>query len=534
MMIRPVLIFIFLLLIFDSIRSQDNNSVNCDIYIDIPACPVNPVDKPGYYIILDQDFQNPSNYWNVSKPYDDNGCVFNFMRNQQNGTFPCMKSSGPDPSGNFPDLHDNSPQDTCYAYLWNTNVAIDSCPYSMGEIKTMTVDQSNHSFKSYYFYGTGYFEAKVRQLYCSPGQGSAMWLWGLLDTDDTSIIHPDILDDNEIDIFETQPDDSGSFNSGYHWRMSTGLKKVENYYRIHTTPKSITNWTIYAVQWSKDSITMFVNNKKVYTMEMAGKPSGCTSGGPTSFLPPDGPFCLRFNSGPNTVGDHNPVLPSTLPAHLEIEYVRVYKPEGEKAAPITFFSGTKNQICNSETSLDSTHTILTANYYPDATYSWSSPAFEIEPFDFPGHLPQHHSGKVKMWIKPSVQGNQSYPVILSTHLLSHSEQDTAWYFICTSVPPLPPDNFQASLINGPFCFYEVSHHIENSTTSGCEFFNEDIQSWQEVTIRTMNGSRYAFYGRFEPLTYVPIQYREKNACGYSAIRHSGITVPVPLPGTCGW
>jgi len=72
-------------------------------------------------------------------------------------------------------------------------------------------------------------------------------------------------------------------------------------------------------------------------MAMNDKPAGCTSGNPQSFFPPDGPFCLRFNSGPDTLGDHNPVLPATLPAHLEIQYVRVYKPEGEKAAPITFF-----------------------------------------------------------------------------------------------------------------------------------------------------------------------------------------------------
>jgi len=533
-MCRPVLVFILSLMIFDTIRSQDNNSVNCDVYIDIPVCPTNTVDKPGYYIMLNQTFQNPANYWNVSKPYDDKGCDFNFMRNQENVSFPCMKSSGSDPSGNSKDPLIDNPQDTCYAYLWNTNIPLDSCPYSMGEIKTMTVDPSNQTFKSYYFYGTGYIEAKIRQLYCSPGQGSAMWLWCVLDSDDTSIVRPNILDDNEIDVFETQPDDSNSFNLGYHWRMNEGLQGVHNYYRIHNSSNSFTDWTVFAVQWSQDRITWYVNNKQVCNMEMTDKPSGCTLGNPKSFFPPNGPFCLRFNSGPNTVGDHNPVLPETLPAHLEIEYVRVYKPEGEKAAPITFFSGTKNQICNSETSFKSSNTILTANYYPDATYSWSSPAFEIEPFDFPGHQPQHHSGKVKIWVKPSVQGNQSYPIILSTNLLSHTEQDTAWYFITTSVPPIPPDTFQVSRIEGPLCFYEIIHPIENSTTACCEFFNEDTHSWEEASIRTTNDSRYAFYGRFEPLTYIQIQYREKNACGYSEIRHSSLTVPVPLPGTCGW
>jgi hypothetical protein len=533
-MYRSVLFFIFSLIIFESVHSQDNNPVNCDKYIDIPACPANPVDKPGYYIILNQTFQNPANYWNVSRPFDDKGCDFNFMRNQENVSFPCMKSSGPDPSCNFPDPLTDNLQDTCYAYLWNTNVPINDCPYSMGEIKTMTVDTSNPQFKSYYFYGPGYIEAKIRQIYCSPGQGSAMWLWCVLDSDDTSIVRPNILDGNEIDVFETQPDDSNSFNLGYHWRMIEGLQGVSNYYRIHTSSNNFIDWTVFAVHWSQDRIIWYVNNKQVANMEMADKPSGCTGGNPKSFFPPNGPFCLRFNSGPNTVGDHNPVLPESLPAHLEIEYVRVYKSEGEKAAPVTFFSGTKNQICSSETSFESSNTILSANYYPDANYSWSSPVFEIEPFDLPGHQPQHHSGKVKIWVKPSVQGNQSYPIILSTNLLSHTEQDTVWYFISTSAPPVPTDEFQASQIEGSYCYYEISHPIENSSTASCEFFNEDTQSWQETSIRTNISGRYAFFGRFEPQTYVTIQYREKNACGYSEIRHSSLTMPVPPPGTCGW
>ena len=533
-MYRPVLIFIFSLMILHGVRSQDSISANCNIYTSIPACPVNPANKPGYYLMLDQTFQNPANYWNVSKPNDDIGCTFNFMRNQENVSFPCMKNSGLYSSWKISDPRDNVPLNSCFAYLWNTNVPVMGCPYSMGEIKTMTVDTANHSFKSYYFYGTGYVEAKVRQLYCSPGQGSAMWLWCVLDSDDPTIVHPNILDDNEIDVFETQPNDSNSFNFGYHWRMDGGLQKVENYFRLHMILNSFTGWTVFAVHWSRDSISWYVNNKLLNTMQMTAKPSGCTSGDPKSFFPPNGPFCLRFNSGPNTVGDHNQVLPSTLPAHMEIEYVRVYKPEGEKAAPITFFSGTRNQVCFSETSFESSNTILSANYYPDATYNWSSPAFEIEPFVIPGHQAQHHSGKVKIWVKPGIQGNQSYPVILSTSLLSHTEQDTAWYFLCGSVPPIPTDVFQASLIQGPLCFYEIKHLIENSSTASCEFFNEDTQSWQEASIRTISNGRSAFFGRYEPQAYVTIKYREKNACGYSEIRNSGLTMPVPLPGTCGW
>lgn len=507
---RTIFLLVALLTAFGGLRAQDTVSANCDIYIAVPPCPSNPAEKPGYFILMDQQFQNPSKYWNVSKPYDDNGCVFDFIRNQDNVSFP----------GN--------------AYLWNTNVPSLGCSYSMGEIKTMTVDTSNHTFRSYYFYGSGYVEAKVRQLYCTPGQGSAMWLWSMLDSDDPSVVHPNIRDNNEIDIFETQPNDSSGFNVTYHWRVNEGLRMVENYYRIHNLSNSWTGWTVFGVSWNSDSITWYVNNKKVAGMQMNSKPSGCTAGDPKYFLPPDAPYCLRFNSGPNSVGIHEPVNPSTLPGHLEIEYVRVYKPVGEKAAPITFFSGTWEQLCNSEISFETSNTVLSANYYPDATYSWSSPAFEIQPFDIPGHLPQHHSGKVKIWLKPGVQANQAYPVILSVSLFSHTEQDTAWLYVTDAPPPLPPDNFQAAKIQGPLCVYEIGHPVTNPSTASCEFFNNETQSWQEAAIRTYGNNRYAFFGRYEPQVYVTFKYREKNACGFSEIRESGLVTPVPPPGSCGW
>ena len=247
-----------------------------------------------------------------------------------------------------------------------------------------------------------------------------------------------------------------------------------------------------------------MNNQEIYTMEMDAEPSGCAIGDPDAFYPPNSPFCLRFNSGPNTVGVHDSVLPETLPAHLEIEYARVYKPVGEKASPITLFSGTEGQMYITENSMESSQTILKANYYPDADYSWSSPAFEIAPYDFPDFQPQHHSGKVKIWIKPGIQGGREYPVILNTALLSHEEQDTAWFFVCTEVPPVPQNTFQASLKEGPLCLYEILHPLENPSTSGCEFFDEATQTWNEAPIRIIGATRYAMYGTFDPLTHVPI------------------------------
>lgn len=515
------------------LSAQGTAGAGCDLYVNIPPCPLNPQEKPGYFLLLNQSFSDPAAYWNISRPFDDKGCDYNFMRNSENVTFPCNKT----PSGGRNRISarqvKGSLESTCYACLWNTDTSLLGCPYSMGEIKTMTVDTANHTFKSYYFYGSGYIEAKVRQLYCSPGQGSAMWLWCVLDSDDPSIVHPNILDDNEIDVFETQPADSGSFNLGYHWR-DAGLQKMENYYRVHTSPKAVTGWTVYGLSWNNDSIIWYLNNTRVCGMKMSGKPSGCTSGSPSSYQPPAGPFCIRFNSGPNTVGEHGQVIPGTMPARMEIEYVRMYKPAGEKAAPIKFFSGTVNQICFSENSFDSTHTVLSANYYPDAAYSWSSTAFGIAPYEVPGHQPQHHSGKVKIWVKPGVQPGQSYPLILTTTIFSHTETDTAWILVTGSIPPMPSDEFSASLISGPLCVYEISHPVSSPETAAAEFFDEASGSWKAAEIRKTGNLRSAFFGHYSPQARVNILYREKNACGVSDARNSLLIIPSPPTGTCGW
>jgi beta-glucanase (GH16 family) len=491
-------------------QAQTSSHSGCEVYLSVPACPVNPPQKPGFYLLLDQSFQDPAKYWNVSKPNDDAGCTYGFMCNPSNVTF--QPGAG----------------------LWNTNVPVGSCPFSRGEIKTMTVDTANHTFKSYFFQGSGYFEARIRQRYASPGQGSAMWLWSIPDSDDPSIVHPFILDDNEIDVFETQPNDSLSFNIGYHWRKEEDLEKAEDYYRIHADANPFTGWTVFAVHWCSDSISWFINNKKIITLKMDDVPRGCTSGDPVSYMPPDAYFCIRFNSGPNTVGPHDPVDTSSLPSSLEIDYVRMYKQDGEKAAPIKFFAGTPNQICADETSFSASRSIVMANYYPDAAYTWSSPAFDISAYEVPGYLPQHHSGKVKLWLKPGIPAGGTYPVILQTNVLSHSEIDTAWYTVCAGPPDLPSDAFVAVLLDGPLCLYGIRHALSDTTASSAEYYNDKTLEWEQAVVKTEGGTRFACWGRFGPDTKARIVYREKNACGTSAERISEVIIPLPEPGSCGW
>ena len=527
-----ILPFIFVFVIDES-YSQNYTQASCQWDIVVPGCPNNTLQKQGYNVLLYQIFINPDLYWNKSGRYDDtDSCLKFFMRNPANVTYPCSAVGNLDDSSSNTDQAINPSQYKCYANIWNTNVSYKpGCDFSMGEMKSFSTQDS--TFKSYYFYGSGYFEAKVK-LFARQGQGSSMWLWSVSDADDPTISHPDILDNNEIDVFETRENSTDLFDITYHWRKIPGLDVVEKSHTIRLIDYDYSaSWTVFAVEWNEQRIRWFVNNEMVDEFYMSESPGTCTIGNPAHFYPPIGPFALRFWSGPNFVGPHNPPEAWTMPVNMQIEYVRVYKKVGEKAAPIKIFAGIKNQICIAENSFGSSKTVLTANYYPDANYTWSSPAFEIEPYEIPGHWPQHHNGKVKVWVKPGIQGNQTYPIYLTTTMPYLTEQDTIYYFIAAP-NPLPPNSFEATKVLSSACLFEINNPIYNSSTFECEFYNDENQLWQEATIRIKNGQRYAFFGHYDPYTFVPISYREKNSCGNSEIRYSSLTTPSVQPGECGW
>jgi hypothetical protein len=66
-----------------------------------------------------------------------------------------------------------------------------------------------------------------------------------------------------------------------------------------------------------------------------------------------------------------------------------------------------------------------------------------------------------------------------------------------------------------------------------KIYDDETSSWKEASIQIINGQRYAFFGSYDPNTYVTIQYREKNSCGYSNIRNSSLITPPP-PAGCSW
>ncbi|MFH1297774.1 MAG: glycoside hydrolase family 16 protein [Bacteroidota bacterium] len=516
--------------------AQENISDYChigcaEIQAYVNPCPNNPSQKPGYYLLLNEHFypSTVNQHWNISINGDDGSeCTWSFRKNPDNVTYELYE---PLPLNDG--LPPQPPQAAIYhAKIWNTNVPVPpDCPYSCGEIKTLSV--LNDYFKSYYFYGSGYVEAKVK-IYAEDGQGAAMWLWCVQDPDEfLTPYHNIFLDSNEIDIFETH-DNSTIFDVTYHWKTYPENNLVEESHCVDLHNHAFTYWTVFALEWSDNYIKWFVNNTLIHQIDIPGTPAPSCGMPGIEYISPSGPFCLRFGSGPNAVGDHNtPVDPGTLPKYMEIEYIRVYKKEGELASPIKIFDRSP-RICITSNSSSNSDKIISANYYPNAVYQWSSPAFEFESFQFPNSNPHRHHNKMKIWVKSGVEPNQTYPIYLTVSFpWGHVEYDTCYITVIGDVPSQPPDLFFAEQ-SGNGCFFHVLNPILDETTTSCQFFDFITQTWRPGSIEQIASTRYAAdYWQYEPGETYQIRLRERNVCGYSENRNSQLTMPPPPPN-CLW
>lgn len=507
---------------------------NCwTIRVDVNSCPNNPVQKEGWNLILNENFNQPNKWekrWHTGAWNDDGkDCIRLFGYIPENVTFDMYNSDFVD--GGIPP----SPYQQYIANIWNTNqipVNYSSpCIYSAGEIKTMSTLDS--LFKSYYFYGPAYIEAKVK-LFEAYGQGAAMWLWNLQDSDGLGWNHNPQWDNQEIDVFETQSGCTSAYDATYHW--TTAPPELNSEMEGHTIilqNHEYTSWTVFSIEWNSNMIQWKVNNTVVHTLWMSsGTGQGCPHQG-TPYDPPLSPFCLRFWTGANRVGNSATVNPQALPQRMQIEYVRAYKKAGTKVSPIKFWRNI-NQICLGENSPSNSDNVISVNYYPDATFQWSSPAFDITPFQFNKSLPQHHNNKYKI----SCNSNASIglaPIYLTTTFpWGYIEHDTAWMKILPDTPQTPGLTF-ISEFQSLNCKYHIDHPISDPSVIAAEWSCWMTSQFDNAIITFINGTPVwaKLDGNFEPNQCIPITYQDFNICGESPYVNAWIYIP-DSPYPCYW
>ncbi|MEI6682732.1 MAG: T9SS type A sorting domain-containing protein [Bacteroidota bacterium] len=464
----------------------------------------NPPVKPGWNLIFSDEFQpgglNPA-HWNRSRPGDDGGgnCARNFAVNPANIAV-----------------------DSGSARISNTiDAAVPGCAYSCGEIKTMSVLDT--AFGSFYFYAPGYLETRVK-LFSKTAQGASCWLWAVGTPENPGLPGPW----NEIDIFELNGVNQNIFTGTYHWTFDT-LHVSQNHAIFLTDSSQLydltTNWTTFGLEWDTTSVKWFVNNTLVKELDMNVIPPFCIHAPHYSL--PVAPFCIRFGTGYNSIGNQGSVAnPADFPQSMLVDYVRVYKKTGQKAAPIIMQDG-QYQICATASSQANSDKVIRSRYYPDVTYEWSSPAFDMVKMKSGTLQPPE---KMLIWIKPGITAGNAWPVYLKAGFPgNYTEYDTAYIYIAPDVPAIPPDNFTALQLDSS-CYFSIATTLQPGIAAG-SYSNDNGSTW--LPGRHQPGAGNCSFGSFKPGQTVNFAFRTENGCGISPVRYSTLTMPAP-PHGCKW
>ncbi len=525
-----------------SLHSQSNGentlTGQChDINVAVNSCPINPEQKQGWNLIINETFgTGKENRWNRSANWDDNGCFRDYTSNPSNVTWEQVLPPSSDGGPNIP-----PPSIQKFnAKIWNTNFAVPNsgCPYSKGEMKTLSVLDS--MFKSYYFNGPGYVEAKLR-LTANVGQGASMWLWAVPDPDSYLTCHPanPLYEKQEIDVFETRSGSREEYDATYHWKTEDFIDRRESH-TIILENHQFTDWTVFAIEWDETKIVWYVNNTIVHQLDMNAFPAPSCNMNGIPYTPPLAPMCLRFGTGSNTVGNYIPAHPSEMPTNIEIEYVRVYQKVGFKASPIKTLTSctTEHQMCISENSPSTSDMVLFVNYYPKALYTWTSNYFDIETFKFlnTSIAPHQYFNKYKIWCKPNSQQGWGSIQVQTSFPDGYIEQDTLWIQLISAPPPKPYDDFFPVQYDG-LCRYYVSHFNYDPTILNAKWGSDPSNLTNNAEIIYCNGVPVEshLHKYWLPNQYVTISYQDFNDCGGSEIRTTTIFLPPILEDLpCQW
>ena len=139
----------------------------------------------------------------------------------------------------------------------------------------------------------------------------------------------------EIDIVETKGSDLDYAAADAHWGKSTTNKMHKNSHKTDLPAgfSNTTDWHTYGVKWTEGKLEYFIDGKSYHTVEGFGQPNAAN----TPHGPFDVPFFLRLNMaiGGNYIDGpggkwsnaYNVVAeaPSTFPATMSVDYVRVYQ-----------------------------------------------------------------------------------------------------------------------------------------------------------------------------------------------------------------
>lgn len=348
-----------------------------------PVLPANLLNQPlgkenqGFTLIFDDEFDSlDTKKWNLAEKGDDMGCDGAGIIKQ-------------------PELVSVTPEG--YLRLIVKEDRKNGCPNVSGEVKTVSAFDDFHS---YWFYPGSYVEIRTLMPFGN-NVGTAGWLFASW--------QPEY---HEIDIWENYGKESDSYQADYIWGKKVGKTDIiSTKVQLQDTngkPFSyIGKWMTFGLEWETNKINYYINNQLFQSLDLTKAPPEISVHNTTGYFPTSA-FELRLGIGGHL--NTNPrkksrriSLPNGETKELLVDYVRVYR--------LPNYEAIHEWVIPKEMGLTSEGVSgdnISCTYYPDATYTWTSAAFDFKP-NMPPHYFKHNQW---MTVKKGIAPNQSYPVSL--------------------------------------------------------------------------------------------------------------------------
>lgn len=349
------------------------------------------LNKTGYKLLFHDEFDAlDTTIWNRSAPGNDAPDYSNEDFIGKSNNTPPNPSNVLEPNNGILQLRIRKGED------------YEKAGYSGGEIKSF----DNHSwsnnpngYKNWAILPGTYLETRIKVPQC-PGINAAFWLYGIIGAQDD----PERRF-FEVDMLESYSEKRNYFISNLHYGVEyhskthrSKQKKIQVKTQDGLKPNLRDLWLTLGIEWKDDKIKMYLNGA-LYNQYTLKPNSKRTKNKYLKALP----SFIRIGVGKSSIEDAKPDACPDLPQYLEVDYVRLYAKEDEKA--IKFLDDYSDLVLSKDRNKPNSGRNIRVNYIPGVKYSWSN----SEDFNIERNANYANSCNCEQWwisVKPNASAGQ--------------------------------------------------------------------------------------------------------------------------------
>ena len=249
--------------------------------------PPNPVEKPGWKLVLDDEFDGPAlnaSLWMTGFPWGRCGDT-------------AFNTDGANMSFADGAVRLTAKQEPVHGFCFNWDASGAFTPFHKDFEYSTGMLYSAQPFKY------GYFECRFRAPK-SPGFNAAFWLYG-----------PKA---EEVDVFEIVAEDKGAAQMTLHWKDRDPLVNTSQWIRhvLPSGPSFDAGFHTFALEWTPEKVAWYLDNWEVPQPFLTRLTQGRHI--------PDVEMNVILTLGVGGMGG-DPDATTVFPAHFDVDYVRVYQ-----------------------------------------------------------------------------------------------------------------------------------------------------------------------------------------------------------------